>query len=54
MEQIFLGGRSDNLFNFEGKIDEAAVYDHALTAQEATGHYTAANVPVRPQRDLHD
>ncbi|NQT17812.1 MAG: hypothetical protein HQ582_33970 [Planctomycetes bacterium] len=40
--QVFLGGRSDNLFNFEGKLDELAVYDRPLTAQEATAHFATA------------
>ncbi|MFH1918705.1 MAG: LamG-like jellyroll fold domain-containing protein [Planctomycetota bacterium] len=40
--QLFLGGRNDNLFNFEGKLDEVALYDRALPAQEAAEHYTAA------------
>jgi len=39
---IFVGGRNDNLFNFEGKIDEVALYDRALTAQEAAVHWAAA------------
>ena len=40
--EFFVGGRSDNLFNFEGKIDEVALYDHALTAEEAAAHCAAA------------
>jgi len=39
---VFLGGRADNLFNFEGKIDEVALYHRALTAQEAAEHLAAA------------
>ena len=42
MRQVFLGGRSDNLFNFEGKIDEVAVYDRILTVQEVAEHYSSA------------
>ncbi len=42
LAQVFLGGRSDNLFNFEGKLDELAVYNRALTAQEAAAHFAAA------------
>ncbi|NUQ62543.1 MAG: hypothetical protein HUU20_08645 [Pirellulales bacterium] len=42
--QFFVGGRSDNLFNFEGKIDEAAVYDRALTPEEIAEHYAAAGI----------
>jgi hypothetical protein len=42
VSQVFVGGRSDNLFNFEGKIDEVAVYDRPLAAQEAAAHFAAA------------
>jgi hypothetical protein len=41
--QVFLGGRNDGLFDFEGKIDEVAVYNRALSAQEAARHFAAAN-----------
>ena len=40
--QLFLGGRNDNLFNFEGRIDEVALYNRPLTAQEAAEHFVAA------------
>jgi putative membrane-bound dehydrogenase-like protein len=39
---LFFGGRSDNFANFEGKLDEIAVFDRPLSAQEATAHYKAA------------
>ncbi len=39
---FFLGGRSDNLFNWEGKLDEFALYDRALTADEIAAHYASA------------
>ena len=42
IQQFFIGGRCDNLFNFEGKIDEVAVYDRPLSAQEIAKHYAAA------------
>ena len=32
--QLFLGGRSDNDSNWEGRLDEIAVFDRALTPQE--------------------
>ncbi|NQT84437.1 DUF1028 domain-containing protein, partial [bacterium] len=41
VRQLFIGGRNDNFANFEGKIDEAAVYDHALSADEVAEHYHA-------------
>jgi hypothetical protein len=42
--QIFLGGRNDNVANFEGRLDEIAIYDRALTPAEAGALY----VPVDP------
>ncbi len=33
-EQIFIGGRSDNSDNWEGRLDEAAVFNRALTPAE--------------------
>ncbi len=43
----FVGGRSDNLFNFEGKIDEVALYDRALTPEEIRRHFTAAEISTQ-------
>ncbi|NQT50397.1 LamG domain-containing protein, partial [bacterium] len=40
--EVFLGGRCDNLCNFEGKIDEVAVYPRALTPEEVAKHFAAA------------
>jgi hypothetical protein len=40
--RIFLGGRNDKFAGFEGRIDEAAVYNRALPAKEIAGHYDAA------------
>ena len=34
IEELMLGGRSDNDSNWEGRLDEAAVFDRALTAEE--------------------
>ena len=45
-EQIFIGGRCDNLFNFEGKINEVAVYNRPLNAQEVAKHYAASQAPL--------
>ena len=42
VKQIFVGGRNDNFANFEGKIDEVAVYGRALSADEVAAHYAAA------------
>ncbi len=64
---IFLGGRSDRMFNLEGKLDEAAIFDRALTPQEIAAHYAASGVvppktsvgpdslisqPLNPQRAI--
>jgi hypothetical protein len=45
--QFFLGGRNDNNANFEGRLDETAIYDRALTADEATSLYRAATAQER-------
>jgi len=41
---VFLGGRSDGQFNFEGKLDEIAVYPRALSIGEISAHYRAAQL----------
>jgi hypothetical protein len=38
---IFVGGRQDNVANFEGKIDEVALYDRALSQADAGEHFRA-------------
>jgi hypothetical protein len=43
----FLGGRSDNFTNLEGKLDEAAIYDRALTPDEVAGHYRESDLPPK-------
>ncbi|NLS96876.1 MAG: hypothetical protein GXX96_32470 [Planctomycetaceae bacterium] len=39
---VFIGGRSDNLFNFEGKVCQVAIYDRALSPQDVAAHHRAA------------
>lgn len=34
--QLFFGGRADNQSNWEGRLDEIAIFDRALTPQEIT------------------
>jgi len=34
IKQVFFGGRCDNQHNWEGRLDEIAVFDRALTAEE--------------------
>jgi hypothetical protein len=41
-DQLFVGGRSDNQFNWEGRIDEVAVFDRPLTIPEFTSLHSAA------------
>ncbi|MDP6524011.1 MAG: hypothetical protein QGH15_07300 [Kiritimatiellia bacterium] len=42
--QLFVGGRNDNFANFQGRIDEAAVYDRALRSEDIMAHYRAAGL----------
>ena len=42
VSQLFFGGRNDNDSNFEGRLDEIAVYDRPLSADEIVKVYTAA------------
>jgi hypothetical protein len=34
LETVFLGGRSDRVDNWEGRLDEIALYDRALGTAE--------------------
>ncbi len=34
LDRLFFGGRTDNQFNWEGRLDEIAVFDRALTPKE--------------------
>ncbi|MFP6872896.1 MAG: PVC-type heme-binding CxxCH protein [Verrucomicrobiales bacterium] len=50
-KDIFIGGRSDNFANFEGRLDEVALFDRALSAVEAGALFDAAGIappPVAP------
>ncbi|NOX52975.1 MAG: hypothetical protein GXP27_00770 [Planctomycetes bacterium] len=42
VSQLFFGGRNDNDSNFEGRLDEIAVYDRPLSADEVVKLYAAA------------
>jgi hypothetical protein len=44
-DEIFLGGSGNGQYGFEGRIDEAAIYGRALTAEEVKKHYSAATGP---------
>ena len=40
--ELFIGGRNDNFANFEGKLDEAAIYNRALSTEEIAAHFSVA------------
>lgn len=40
--RIYLGGRCDSFANFEGKLDEVALFDRVLRRDEVIAHYHAA------------
>ncbi len=42
-EHVFIGGRNDNFANLAGKIDEVAIYDRALRAEEVVQQYAEAS-----------
>ncbi len=46
--ELIVGGRNDNFANFRGIVDQVAVYDRALTAEEITRHYGAARISEQP------
>lgn len=46
---VFVGGRNDGLFSFEGKIDEVSVYSRVLPDTEVAQHYSASG--IRPPVD---
>ncbi|HJN12737.1 MAG TPA: LamG-like jellyroll fold domain-containing protein [Pirellulaceae bacterium] len=41
-QQLLIGGRNDNFANFQGMIDEVAVYDRVLTPDEVQAHFQSA------------
>ncbi len=41
-DDVFIGGRSDNLFNWEGKLDEVALFDRAMPPTEVNQLYQSA------------
>ncbi len=45
-DEIFLAGRSDRLFGLEGRLDEVALFDRALTANEVASHFAVAGEMV--------
>lgn len=45
-ESLFFGGDPTHLANFEGKLDEIALYARALSPQEVQTHFQAAGLPA--------
>jgi hypothetical protein len=41
---VFIGGRRDNFANFQGQLQEAALFDRSLTGDEIAAHFAASNV----------
>jgi len=54
--QLFIGGRCDRDSNFEGRIDETAIYDRALTDDDVAKLYRAATgrIPPSPSLGMRD
>ena len=44
LESLFVGGRDDGLASFEGKIDEVALFDRALSVAELARHFEASQL----------
>lgn len=45
---VFIGGRGDNQDGFEGRLDEVAVFDRALSPAEIGAHFVASGRAPRP------
>jgi hypothetical protein len=41
---MFVGGRRDNFANFQGQLQEAAVFNRSLSAEEVAQHFAAAKL----------
>ncbi|NQV25821.1 MAG: DUF1553 domain-containing protein [Rhodopirellula sp.] len=41
---VFVGGRRDNFANFQGQIQEAALFNRSLTSEEVAQHYSASSI----------
>lgn len=48
--QMQIGGRNDNYANFQGMLDEVAVYDRTLSADEVRTHFTTADTKPITQK----
>jgi hypothetical protein len=47
LESLSIGGQSDDLAQFEGNVDEVAVYDRPLSVREIAEHVRASGGPVK-------
>ena len=48
---VFIGGRSDKLFGFEGKLDEVAVFDRALCAADVAAQFKVSERVAPPRKE---
>lgn len=48
---LVFGGRCDGFANWEGKLDEIAVYPRALSTGEVSAHYRASGFSPRPPKE---
>lgn len=46
---VFLGGRTDRMFGLEGRLDEVALYDRALSVEEIAAHFAIAKAMQDPR-----
>lgn len=46
VKDLYLGARSDNFAPFEGKLDEFAVFDRALSPAEVKQHFESAGIAI--------
>jgi len=53
-KQVFISGRNDNFSNFEGRIDEAALYDRPLSREEIAEHYRSAGLQASPRSERQE
>ena len=44
---VFLGGRCDHFANFEGRLDEVAIYDRTLKSDEVAAHFLNSGLPQK-------
>jgi len=44
VELLFIGGRRDNFANFQGQLQEVAVFNRSLTADEVAQHFESSEV----------